>query len=274
MTEHWSVAEWQLDPRFAEGISHRHTPLCGDHHRVVVGIGNSDESVAALRWAGREAQLRGTHLHVVHAWEPPNLAQREQRHREAETLVSDKLRQAFPQFKLPVDVESLTVESRAADASPPVFTTLTQWVDSLSPGVESRAAAVLVAASHDAALLVVGSHKRGAFGHMFKSVARSAATFATCPVVFMPEKHDEHYQEHEDRPDSGMIVVGIDDSFTSREALRWAATESQYRGAELKIVHVASVRPGTTQPSPADRGRPRRAQRDPVLQRTLAMALV
>jgi uncharacterized protein len=261
--ENWSVSEWHVDLPFFEGLSHVHTPLCGDHNRVVVGVENSDESVAALRWAGREAQLRGTHLHVVHAWEPGGLAQRQQGQHQAETLVSNQLQAAFHQ--LPVGVESLIVESRAADASPPVVSAVTRWVDSLLPGAESRAAAVLVAASHGAALLVVGSHKHGAFGRMFKSVARNAATFATCPVAFMPEKRDEDRQDHEERRDSGRIVVGIDDSFTSREALRWAATESQFRGAELKIVHSAFLRPGTTQPTPPDKGRPRRPQQEGVL---------
>jgi len=69
VTQDWSVAEWRLDPPFAEAVRHVHSPLCGDHPRVVVGVGNSDESVAALRWAGWEAQLRGTHLHVVNAWD-------------------------------------------------------------------------------------------------------------------------------------------------------------------------------------------------------------
>jgi hypothetical protein len=37
MTQDWSVAEWQLDPPFAEAVRHVHSPLCGDHPRVVVG---------------------------------------------------------------------------------------------------------------------------------------------------------------------------------------------------------------------------------------------
>ena len=37
-----------------------------------------------------------------------------------------------------------------------------------------------------------------------------------------------------EHPRSGTVVVGIDGSFTSWDALRWAATEARYRGAELK----------------------------------------
>src|ERR1700761_3891111 len=34
--------------------------------RILVGIDGSPASVAAVRWAGREAQLRGLRVHVVH----------------------------------------------------------------------------------------------------------------------------------------------------------------------------------------------------------------
>ena len=102
----------------------------------------------------------------------------------------------------------------------------------------SRPAEVLVAASLGAALLVVGSHERGPFGHMFTSAARRGAAFSACPVAVVQDGRHEH-------PRSGKVVVGIDGSFTSWDALRWAATEAQYRGAELKVVHVAFLRPGT-----------------------------
>ena len=104
--------------------------------------------------------------------------------------------------------------------------------------VQSRPAEVLVAASHGAALLVVGSHERGPFGHMLTSMAGRAAAFTTCPVAVVRDGRHEHRR-------SGKVVVGIDGSFTSRDALRWAATEAQYRGAELKVVHLAFLRPGT-----------------------------
>ena len=51
--------ERQLDPPFVEAVRHGHTQLCGDHPRVVVGIDNSDESMAVLQWAGWEASFAG-----------------------------------------------------------------------------------------------------------------------------------------------------------------------------------------------------------------------
>ncbi|HEY1703195.1 MAG TPA: universal stress protein [Trebonia sp.] len=39
--------------------------------RIVVGVDGSAESAVALRWACREASLRGAEVHAVHAWEAP-----------------------------------------------------------------------------------------------------------------------------------------------------------------------------------------------------------
>lgn len=39
--------------------------------RIVVGVDGTAESAAALRWACREAGLRGAEVHAVHAWEAP-----------------------------------------------------------------------------------------------------------------------------------------------------------------------------------------------------------
>ncbi len=35
---------------------------------VMVGTDGSEEGTQAVRWAAREAVLRGTGLHVVHTW--------------------------------------------------------------------------------------------------------------------------------------------------------------------------------------------------------------
>ena len=103
--------------------------------------------------------------------------------------------------------------------------------------VHSRPAEVLVAASHGAALLAVGSHERGPFGRMLTSMAGRGAAFPACPVAVVQDGRHEH-------PRPGTVVVGIDGSFTSWDALRWAATEARYRDAELKVVDVAFLRPG------------------------------
>ena len=101
----------------------------------------------------------------------------------------------------------------------------------------SRPAEVLVAASHGAALLVVASCQRGPFGDVFTPAARRGAAFTACPVAVVQDGHNH--------PRSGKVVVGIDGSFTSWNALRWAAAEAKYRDAELRVVRAAFLRPGT-----------------------------
>lgn len=39
--------------------------------RIIVGVDGSTESAIALRWAFREARLRGAEIHAVRAWEGP-----------------------------------------------------------------------------------------------------------------------------------------------------------------------------------------------------------
>jgi nucleotide-binding universal stress UspA family protein len=39
--------------------------------RIVVGVDGSGDSVSALKWACREARIRGTEVHAVHVWEAP-----------------------------------------------------------------------------------------------------------------------------------------------------------------------------------------------------------
>ena len=101
----------------------------------------------------------------------------------------------------------------------------------------SRPADVLAAASHGAALLVVGSRERGPFGPVLTAVAGRGAAFAACPVAVVRDGRHEH-------PRRGKVVVGIDGSFTCWDALRWAAAEAWYRGAGLKVVDAAFLRPG------------------------------
>jgi nucleotide-binding universal stress UspA family protein len=46
------------------------TAAAAASRRIVVGVAGSAASAAAVTWAAREAELRGSVLHAVHAWEP------------------------------------------------------------------------------------------------------------------------------------------------------------------------------------------------------------
>ena len=141
---------------------------------IVVGIDGSPASVAALRWAADEAELRGARLVAIHAWafvppapmvEPgmvPMPAMDYAGTLEAErTAVEEELDalfvEAFP------DGPAVSIERRLVEADP---------------------GEALEAESRDADLVVVGSRGRsGIAAALLGSVSRHVLHHAACPVV-------------------------------------------------------------------------------------------
>jgi nucleotide-binding universal stress UspA family protein len=84
------------------------------------------------------------------------------------------------------------------------------------------AAPVLIDASQNADLLLVGSRGRGGFaGMLLGSVSRHCAAHAHCPVVVVRGGHDSTVERRR------RIVVGVDGSPSSRRAPEWAAAEAK-----------------------------------------------
>ena len=131
---------------------------------IVAGIDGSDNSKDALRWAGRQAELTGDTVDAIIAWE-------------------------FPAFSgwAPADAEDLDFPRFAEQ-------TLAQAVDEVygpdhpawlrTRVVAGHPAQVLVEASADAELLVVGSRGYGRFADaLLGSVSTYCVHHARCPVV-------------------------------------------------------------------------------------------
>ena len=96
-------------------------------------------------------------------------------------------------------------------------------------------ALVLTVASRTAQLLVVGSRGRGGFKELLLgSVSDQCIQYSHCPVVVVSEDPNE-VRELEARP---RIVVGIDGSFGSSQALRWALDEARVHGATVEAMYV------------------------------------
>ena len=140
----------------------------GEGGLVVVGVDGSEESVAALRWAGAYAKATGATVQALIAWHYPDVAGMAPvghapapiRH-ESEQLVQDTLDQAVR--KVYPDPAAAGVQTRIAYDHP------------------SQA---LVEASKEASLLVVGSRGHGAFtGMLLGSVSMHCVTGAFCPVT-------------------------------------------------------------------------------------------
>lgn len=138
--------------------------------RIVVGVDGSEESRAALRWALEEARLRGAALTAVYAWSYPMVPGR--------GIAPAAL--AVPAGVLRQEAEEL-VESAAAEVGGEEAGVTLRCV-----AVEGPPTDVLVEASKDADLLVVGSHGRGdVAGLLLGSVSRHCAHHAWCPVVIV-----------------------------------------------------------------------------------------
>ncbi|MGH9252207.1 MAG: universal stress protein [Acidimicrobiales bacterium] len=138
--------------------------------RIVVGVDDSEQAAAALRWALAEGVLRQATVEVVHAWSPPMSALP-----FGATLL------------IPVDEGEIDAAARASvdevvdaalaemDERPP------EVLRTILPG---GAAMTLVEVAEAADLLVVGSHGRTGLSRLvLGSVAMACVQHAPCPVV-------------------------------------------------------------------------------------------
>jgi nucleotide-binding universal stress UspA family protein len=145
--------------------------------RIVVGVDDSEQAAAALRWALAEGVLRQATVEVVHSWSPPLSALP-----FGATLV------------IPVDEGAIDAAARVSvdhlvnaaldemDERPP------EVLRTILPGGPS---VTLVEVSEGADMLVVGSHGRSGLSRlMLGSVAMACVNHATCPVVVIRTPHD------------------------------------------------------------------------------------
>jgi len=138
-----------------------------ERSKIVVGMDGSEPSMDALEWAAHEAELTDASLDVVTAWTFP----------EEPTpfgIVPPVLPDADPLAEARRQLDELIADTR--DRHP--------QLDVRADVVRGRASSVLLEASQDADLLVVGSRGRGAFvGMLLGSVSEHCVRHAACPVV-------------------------------------------------------------------------------------------
>lgn len=137
-------------------------------HQIIVGVDGSDASKSALRWAVEEARLRGATVVVLHAWRIPI------EYGMYEGMVIPKEAPEELEKAAQETVRAAIADVVGSDASVPI-------VVSVRSGPASK---VLVDASEDADLLVVGSEGHGAFaGVLLGSVSMHVVHHARCPVT-------------------------------------------------------------------------------------------
>ncbi|MFJ8794447.1 universal stress protein [Streptomyces sp. NPDC102462] len=185
---------------------------------ITAGVDGSEESLAALAWAAREAVRRDRPLRVVHAW-------RFQPHEAAGA--ADR------------DAQADWVRGATAEA----VRTVTERHPELTVSVdvvEGHAVESLVAAAADAELLALGSRGQAAVvGFLLGSVGQQVIAEAARPVVLV------RAGDRADAEAAGREVVvgqqgGPEDSAA---ALRFAFETAAARGAALRAVRAWTLPP-------------------------------
>lgn len=189
------------------------TPTPNNPTGIVVGVDGSDGAAEALRWAWREAEVRGLPVTAVMAWD-----YLDQRHADGRRVFDPGYSEADAEDALAGAVDA----ALGADAQ----------------GVERRVvcdipARALLEIGNRAALVVVAARGLGGFkGLLLGSTSQHVLHHATCPVAVV--RHDSSVRFSANK----RVVVGVDGSPPSLVALRYAMVEAQLRRATLVVVHA------------------------------------
>ncbi|MFD4260067.1 universal stress protein [Streptomyces sp. NPDC058534] len=179
---------------------------------ITAGVDGSEESLAALAWAAREAVRREAELHVVHTWQARDSAgtgDRDAQERWVREAVAEPVRSIAERHP------ELTVSTEVREADDPV--------------------AVLLAAAADSGTLVLGSRGHGAVvGFLLGSVGRQVIAEATRPVVLV-RAGDEAAGEAAGRE----VVVGQQgEPEDSADVIGYAFEAAAARGATVRAVRA------------------------------------
>jgi nucleotide-binding universal stress UspA family protein len=178
---------------------------------VVVGFDGSTVALSAVHYGAREALRRGCALRIVHAFGWPVI---------------------LPPFHAPYDkhgqgpraamLDLLARTALEVRAEHPRLAVTTRLIDG-SPG------GVLVDASRDAQLLVLGHRGLGGFaGLLVGSVAAQVTGHARCPVVVV---------RGDDPPTGAPVVLGTDGSPGANRAAEVAFAQARQHDVELILAH-------------------------------------
>jgi len=185
---------------------------------ITAGIDGTEESLAALDWAAREAVRRGLALRVVHAWrfEPYEAIDAGDPDTQA-GWVRDTLAEA---------VRTVTARHPGLDVSSDVL--------------EGDTVEALVGAATDTELLVLGSRGHGpVVGFLLGSVGQQVIAEAVRPVVLV-RAGDRPASEAAGRE----IVVGQEgEPEDSADTLRFAFETAAARGATVRAVRAWTLPP-------------------------------
>jgi len=184
---------------------------------LVVGVDGSEPALTAVRWAARTAATRRRGLRLVHATEelPVAYPHTGGNFEELYELVGARGQRLL-------EAARAAVAEVAPDLTPEVV---------LRP---ERPAEGLIAESASAAMIVLGTPGLSTAARvLLGSASLALAAHAECPVALIRP----HVAEDE-APTEGPVVVGVDGTPASEDAIAVAFDEASWRGAPLVAVHA------------------------------------
>jgi nucleotide-binding universal stress UspA family protein len=182
---------------------------------VIVGYDGSDRTLPALRWAAQEAMGSQRALRVVLAWGLPTMG--------------------FSAVSASADLDRIKAESVLANA---VYLLGTEVPGLSVEGelVQDKPAQALVDRSADAELVVVGHSGKGRVDRLVMgSVASGVVSHSESPVVVVRGEESGLVRR------VGPIVVGVDGSAESEDAVRFAMRAAPQHGYEVVVVHAGEL---------------------------------
>jgi nucleotide-binding universal stress UspA family protein len=190
-----------------------------DNSEIVVGVDGSPQADTAVRWAASRARHTGARLRLLHAHVVP-----------------------VPAPAMPLAAAatySVNPQDYAAEAGEAVLAAAATVAHDRANGVDvitdlrvGGAAPVLIDASAEADLIVVGSRGLGGFtGLLLGSVSTQVSGHAHCPAVVVRGQATA----------AGPVVVGVDGSEPAAAALAFAFAEARRLGTGVIAVHAWSL---------------------------------
>jgi len=179
---------------------------------VVVGVDASPHAARAALWAADEAVERGVPLHVIHssALDPGLTRSRPGAHGAEEAGALG--------LELLMEIEHLV---RGAHPALEVTTAMSR----------ESAAGVLIAASRDSDLMVVGTRGNGEpAGLLLGTVSLRLAAYSYCATVLVRAQSDQNSR-------SGEILLGMQEN-EPQEAVLFAFAQAARGGVAVRAVHV------------------------------------
>lgn len=186
--------------------------MAEDEGRITVGVDDSGSADAALTWAIRHAARHGGELTFLHA-------------------LADAGAGRAGDPALDRATAAMLLEA-AADRALAAGVAAVDWSI-----VDEAPGPMLVAASEDSSLVVVGSRGQGArIGRSLGSVGQHVSRFAACPVAVVSSGPAAR---------TGRVVVQVGGSAADRAALTYAFRHAAAERLEVEALHAWAEPPAT-----------------------------